>query len=114
MTTYSGTILDATTEKPIPFASVIYRSGNNFLNGTAADSNGYFSLMTSIPATEVDVSAAGYKTWTFPASTYQHRFELEQKEYSGEVPTVYAPAKKKQFPWAVALGLLLLFAIKKR
>lgn len=110
--TYKGTILDATSERPLPFASVTLYRGSSYMTGKAADRQGYFEITTSDPAERITISAAGYKTWNFPASIYQNKFELER---SGEILSpvvVTASTKKNQLHWLL-LGSIFLLAMKK-
>ncbi|MFS4466721.1 TonB-dependent receptor domain-containing protein [Maribacter sp. 2210JD10-5] len=61
----SGSVLDKTTQEPIPYANVILKSGNNIVTGGITTENGSFSIEDVIFGTyNFEVQFIGYKTET--------------------------------------------------
>lgn len=116
MYTYEGLVRDATTETGIPGATVTaYADNGTMLQRVAADNSGNFYLQTAYPAQFLEISSVGYKTWRFPATTYQRLFELEQqvKEIDPVILPPGTPAKNNTWQWLLA-GLLLFMLMKKK
>ena len=117
--TYYGTITDAANEsQPIPGATVTLYTGGAATQRVAADRGGYFSVNSVYPADEIEITSAGYKPMRWPASTYQHRFELERNEIT--LPPVVInprplPAPGPKFPvkWAL-IALAVLFIANRK
>lgn len=108
--TYSGVILDAETETPLPGATIALHNKTVVLATAAANSKGEFVFQTTQPATNIVVSHIDFLTMIWPASQYQHRFELE-KDYQneGEVIIVSSSKKKKIWPWLLlVIGIVTL------
>lgn len=109
---YSGYIKDSQTGEAIVRATVRLYNNGQLITQKIADGDGYFEISSFIPGTSITISAAEYQTWNFPASAYQHIFELERKP--GELPPVFLPpvkANKNKNLWL--LGLLALIIIKE-
>lgn len=111
MPTYSGTILDATSETPLPKATVAIYVPGMPPQLQAADNSGQFEIATRSAASSITVSHAGYKQNTWPAFEQIHRYELE-RDIKELPPVVITSHKKKWLAWAILAGLLLM--IKKR
>jgi len=112
--TYSGRVLNSTTGEAIPNATISLSAPVALLpQKTIADSNGYFSLNTTIaPGSNVyvEISSAGYQTAVFPASQYQNVFELEPNIIT--LPDVVVTSENK-FPWWIVLAAAP-FVLKKQ
>lgn len=108
---YAGTILDSATETPIPYASVRLFLGETQVAGQAADEHGRFSISTEIPVDTITVSAAEYNEFTFPASTFQQRFELEPKP--NDIPPVVVHSTipgQKPNNWLLVAAIVVIIA----
>ncbi|UOQ77214.1 carboxypeptidase-like regulatory domain-containing protein [Hymenobacter sp. 5516J-16] len=76
-----GTVLDAQTQAPVPFASVGV-AGKPL--GTVADEQGRFQFTTPTSLTEpVLISCVGYQTATVPAATLQTAGQIVRLHPSG-------------------------------
>jgi hypothetical protein len=60
LTTVRGTVMDATTKQPVPYASIYFKGAK----GVVADSLGQFEIRTALSVRQLDVSYIGYKTQT--------------------------------------------------
>lgn len=118
MANYTGKIQDAYSYKGIPYASIQAYSGKTYLGGTSANGNGEFSLKTNWDADTLEVSSVGYSSFRFPASEFQHVWELEpnNKEMEEVVIASNPKPKQKKQNWAMwaMMGLLLLVIAKKK
>lgn len=110
--TYSGIVRDATSELPIPSATVILYANGTRIGGGAANSKGEFAISTDTEATHITISSVGYKTWNWPASTYQHLFELE-RDVKDLDPVVVTTTKKNNALLWIALIVVGYMATKK-
>src|SRR5574337_305464 len=109
---YSGQVVDSTNEQPIPYASVVlYDAIGNQINGQSADVNGNFNLPANQDAANISISASGYIPFTFPASEYQHVFELER---TADLPGVTITTKKSDSSWILLLLIPLVLKEKKK
>lgn len=106
---YTGTVIDSQTGAPIPGATVRHSANNQVLNQEIADAQGQFTAYTYIPADTVTITSAGYKGFSWPASAYQNKFELE-RNFVTLPPAVVTSGGKGKFP--IALALLPLLFIK--
>ncbi len=61
----SGTIIDAQSAEPLPFATLAIIRSNTIINATATDANGHFSL-PALPSDSLSASYIGYETLTLP------------------------------------------------
>lgn len=103
---YSGVVRDAQTETPLPGATVILYANGQRLAATAADNQGQFQMAVSSPAEAITISNVGYQTFNWPASEYQHTFDLERNE-KVEDPVVVTAGYGRSWLW---MGLLLFGA----
>lgn len=113
--TYFGNITDSALGDPLPGATIKLIRADGSSVSQAADSNGSFSIRSETPGREIIISYTGYKTYSFPASEWQHNFELEEGGKVLDEVIVKAKVRKanKKFPiWLALLPLLLL--IKNR
>ncbi|HRX10469.1 MAG TPA: DUF5686 family protein [Draconibacterium sp.] len=85
-TEISGKITEKATGEPIPYASIIFRGTSV---GTMSDINGSYSLKTSKPGAEIEVSSIGYQRQYAPVKFNQKNhidFQLEEEVFSlGEI-----------------------------
>src|SRR5215217_2523818 len=58
ITSVKGSIIDASSKLPVPFASVYFKGGK----GVTADSAGRFEIFTDTKATQLIISNISYKT----------------------------------------------------
>lgn len=118
MATYTGKIQDAYSYKGIPFASITAYSGKTFLGGVAANANGEFTLKTNWDADTLEISSVGYSSFRFPASEYQHLWELEPDSKEMEEVVIKSDPKPKaqKQNWAIwaVLGLLIVAIAKQK
>ena len=61
----SGTIIDAQTLQPLPFATLAIIRSNNIINATATNTNGHFSL-PALPSDSLAASYIGYEPQLLP------------------------------------------------
>jgi hypothetical protein len=81
-TEISGKITEKATGQPIPYANIIFR-GTSI--GTMSDINGSYSLKTSKPGTEIEVSSIGYQRQYAPIRINQKNqidFQLEEEVFN--------------------------------
>ncbi len=85
-TEIAGKITEKATSQPIPYANIIFR-GTSI--GTMSDINGSYSLKTSKPGTEIEVSSIGYQRQYAQVKINQKNqidFQLEEEVFSlGEI-----------------------------
>ena len=107
-----GYIKDATNADPLASATVRIYSGSSVLTQHIADRDGYFDAHTAAPATHITISRVGYKPFTFPASEYQHTWELERDEKMLDPVIITANNKKKSFLIWALLALVVIKSAK--
>lgn len=112
---YSGQVADSVTAEPIAGATVQLLRGGQPVASQAANGQGQFSLSTGIPADQIAISAASYKDMVFPASPYQHNFELEP-DVTKLPPVILPPGStKKDHTWMIlAILAVAILASKKK
>jgi hypothetical protein len=96
LTTVTGTVTDAKTNKPIPSASVIF-TGTSF--GVATDEQGHFSLSANALYTRISISYMGYgiKTQDIKPGKEQ-QVDVSLQRNSQELKEVHIiSAKKKKY-----------------
>jgi hypothetical protein len=76
-----GTVQDARTGEPIPFASIYFKGGT----GQQSDSLGRFEIVTYREVSELSISYLGYKTLSLPVNkgtsqTVVARLQLDEKK----------------------------------
>lgn len=109
---YYGFVVDSSTGQPIPGATVAF-----LINGTkkaqiAANSSGYFEYTAEIvPIDQIAISSASYIDNTFPASTYQHTFELEPDIH--QLDPVVLTAHKQNWLLLLALVAVVVYESNK-
>jgi len=65
--TITGTVLDKTSQQPIPYANVVIKSGTDIATGGITDDNGVFNVSDIVFGTyDLEVQFIGYKTMTAP------------------------------------------------
>lgn len=112
LTVYSGSVIDSVTGEPIPGATVTIFAGATPLHSVAASVNGKFNL--SGAADTIVITSASYKDMIWPASPFQHVFELEPNDQTLDTVTLPgSPAKKQNYSWALLLLLIPLLSKKK-
>lgn len=108
---YSGIVRDATGELPIPGATVTLYSKGNRVDAMATNSKGEFSFAVPNQVDAITISSAGYQAMNFPASEFQHVFELERNEV--ELPPVIVTTHKKSNNlWLLALLGIAVYKMK--
>lgn len=61
--TIYGTVIDASTDEPVPFATVLLLGSDR---GELTDESGRFSITTALPFDSIRSGAMGYETLTVP------------------------------------------------
>ncbi len=113
---YYGRVKDSQTGAGIPGATVILIGGGRSIATAFADSQGDFSITTFIQPDSINFSSVGYQSFSFPASEYQHTYELE-KDYRVIDPVILPPypvARKNNFIFPALALLALIMLAKKR
>lgn len=120
MAQYSGTIRDAQTETPLPGATVTFLYDGLTMHALAANNDGQFLADLPLPVTNIQISSAGYISNIYPASIYQHTFDLERNVLTMPPVTVTDTpgppvAQTKKNSWLfLGIAALLLMTIKKK
>jgi len=110
--TYSGRVINSVTGEPIPSATIrLVGSGGSLDVTRFADSDGYFSISTTLQANQLVITAAEFQAWAFPASQYQNLFELEPID--GTLPEVVVTDGNKSFPWWILIAGFVVYKIVK-
>lgn len=105
---YSGRVQDSVTGEPISGASVSLINGGQIIQRVFANNKGEFSVSMEGPAEIIEVTAAEYTGWDFPASEQQHVFELERKVK--DLPPVLLPGGgSNSWLWLALLGGVAIY-----
>lgn len=104
MFNYSGTVVDSVTGEPIQSATVSVMQGDSVSAMAITNSQGEFFISVEGQAEAIEITAAEYKGWKWPASEQQHKFELERKVK--DLPPVLLPggAGGNSMLWLLLLG----------
>jgi hypothetical protein len=95
-TTVSGTVIDAATQDPIPYASVYFKEGK----GITTDSTGHFQMTTNRKVTQLIASYIGYKSKAIPiipGETQRVVIELSIDQTKGLSNVVVKSRKKIRY-----------------
>lgn len=87
---YSGTVRDAVTLKPLPFATVVV--SHNKTKGVTTNLHGEFTISTSLSDQSLTFSYMGYESRTVAALTLKpsgNEILLKPSDYSIDEITVY-------------------------
>ena len=71
-----GIIIDANNKEAIPFATIIAYNNIELVDGTSADENGNFQLITNKTFTHFEIRFIGYKTLRLTFSEIENKKEL--------------------------------------
>ncbi|WP_422862020.1 TonB-dependent receptor domain-containing protein [Flagellimonas sp. W118] len=72
-----GTILDKTSQEPIPYANVVLKSGETIETGGITDSNGVFNVASiAFGNYDLEVQFIGYKTISLPITLSKNEKKL--------------------------------------
>ena len=77
VTTYAGTVTDATTAEFIPFATIALYNDTLLVDGTSSDNQGKFRVTTTKEWTHLEVSFIGYETIKVELSTIELANEIQ-------------------------------------
>lgn len=105
-TSYYGTVSDSSSGEPVPGATVLFTSGDQRLKQVIADRDGYFEASFINRPDKINITAAEYKGWMFPASEYQHKFELEREMHVLDPVVVTAGKKSSWILAAIAAAVI--------
>lgn len=108
---FNGVIIDSQTGIPIPGATITTYKGALPMQRVIADSNGQFSISADSQPDTINISSASYNDFSWPASEYQHTFELERNET--QLPGVTVTSHPTNNSWMLLLLLIPLLAKKK-
>ncbi|MFL1895235.1 TonB-dependent receptor domain-containing protein [Aquimarina sp. 2-A2] len=72
----TGTILDKSTQEPLPFATIILLQSNTIVTGASTDQDGTFDLTTKRGNYTIQLEFMGYETVILPKQSYQESINL--------------------------------------
>lgn len=105
---YTGNIVSSETGEPIPSATVTLFVNNVPVQRILSDRAGSFYVTMQSPAESINISSASYTSFTWPASEYQHTFELEPNKKELD-PVVLPPvAKKHNSQWLLIVAAIMV------
>ena len=106
--TINGKILDSGTGEGLPGATVRLYSGANLVWQAIANQDGYFQYSGPAGITDIVISSTGYIPWKFPASEYQHVWELERDIRQLDPVVITSGSKTKNLLLLALLAVVLL------
>ncbi len=93
---YKGTVKDATTQKTIPFATIVAYNHSDFIDGVSTDEDGQFQLKIRKRITRFEIRFLGYKTHTIAVKEIQNpqQITINLKALNTELDEVIIQAER--------------------
>ncbi|MCM1162691.1 MAG: DUF5686 and carboxypeptidase regulatory-like domain-containing protein [Muribaculaceae bacterium] len=95
--TISGTVLDASSLEPVPYATVILQGTER---GVLSDELGHYSITTALPFDSIKSSAMGYESATFKAPSLKKsvvKFDIKLKPVGVALNTLTVKPRKEHY-----------------